>query len=202
VKKFPIYKYQLYFASSACSVELERNVRTTSIPEAAYGDLFTPVNPSDREFLQICVSYGRFFGTRWYSGELWRYSHRKNLSKHKNREIPPGQEGKHLNGERGSGALNQFITQELQYIVSQNDTMRGPTNYYRTWNIRFNEEKGCERKFQRVNHTDINASVTQMGVSRRPIGRGHRFSSSEEPKMERVRKLLCVKLAGCTLRQK
>lgn len=29
VKKFPIYKYQLYFASTASCAELERNVRTT-----------------------------------------------------------------------------------------------------------------------------------------------------------------------------
>jgi len=67
--------------------------------------------------------------------------------------------------------------------------MRGPTNYYRTWNIRFNEEKGRKRKFERVNRVDVNASITQMEVSRRPTGRGHRFSSSEEPKTERVRRL-------------
>ena len=30
-------------------------------------------------------------------------------------------------------------------MASQNDTMRGPTNYYRTGTIRFNEEKGRER---------------------------------------------------------
>jgi soluble epoxide hydrolase/lipid-phosphate phosphatase len=27
IKKFPIYKYQLYFGSPACTMELERNVR-------------------------------------------------------------------------------------------------------------------------------------------------------------------------------
>jgi hypothetical protein len=31
VKKFPIYKYQLYFASKGCVAELEQNVRKTSI---------------------------------------------------------------------------------------------------------------------------------------------------------------------------
>ena len=31
VKKFPIYKYQLYFASKGCVAELEKNVRTISI---------------------------------------------------------------------------------------------------------------------------------------------------------------------------
>ena len=42
--------------------------------------------------------------------------------------------------------LNQIITKELQYIISQNNSMRGPTNYYRTWDIRFNEEKGLKRR--------------------------------------------------------
>ena len=51
MKKFPIYKYQLYFASSACSVELERNVRTIPIPETVDGGLLTLVGHSDREFL-------------------------------------------------------------------------------------------------------------------------------------------------------
>ena len=31
VKKFPTYKYQLYFSSPTCSMELERNVGTTSM---------------------------------------------------------------------------------------------------------------------------------------------------------------------------
>lgn len=145
MRKFPIYKYQLYFASAACTAELERNVRTPSIPETADGDLFTPTGRIDRELLQIFVSYKRLFGTRWYPGELWRYSHGEGQPKHENREIPPGQEGRHLNTKRGLGEYVLIITQELQYITSQNDTMRGPTNYYRTWDIRFNEEKGLER---------------------------------------------------------
>ncbi|KAF9645124.1 alpha/beta-hydrolase [Thelephora ganbajun] len=88
VKRFPIYKYQLYFASTGSSAELERNVRTIPTLEMADGDRLTPANSLDRELLQIFI-----------------------------------------------------FMQELQYIMSQNDTMRGPTNYYRTWNIRFNEEK-------------------------------------------------------------
>jgi len=63
VKKFPIYRYQLYFSSTACSVELERNVCTTSIFEAVAGDPSKPVTPADREFLQILVSHERFCGT-------------------------------------------------------------------------------------------------------------------------------------------
>ena len=62
VKKFPIYKYQLYFSSTACVRELERNVRTTSTPKAVGGGSFTPVNLADHEFLQIFVSYQRLFG--------------------------------------------------------------------------------------------------------------------------------------------
>ena len=63
VKKFPIYKYQLYFSSTACVGELERNVRTTSTFGTVGGGSLTPVNLADREFLQILVSYQRFFGT-------------------------------------------------------------------------------------------------------------------------------------------
>ena len=61
VKKFPTYEYQLYFASTACSGELERNVRTTPISETDDCALFTQVDPADHEFLQICVSYERLF---------------------------------------------------------------------------------------------------------------------------------------------
>ena len=71
VKKFPIYKYQLYFATTACVGELEGNVRTSFTPETADGYLFTPMNRVDHELLQILVSYQRFFGARWYPGELW-----------------------------------------------------------------------------------------------------------------------------------
>jgi hypothetical protein len=63
VKKFPMYKYQLYFASAACSAELERNVRTISIFETVDGDLLTPVDPADHKFLPIFISYKRFFGS-------------------------------------------------------------------------------------------------------------------------------------------
>ena len=63
VKKFPIYKYQLYFSSTTCIGELERNVRITSTFGAVGGGSFTPVNLADREFLQILVSYQRLFGT-------------------------------------------------------------------------------------------------------------------------------------------
>lgn len=62
VKKFPIYKYQLYFSSTACIGELERNVRTIFTLETVDGRSFTPVNLADHEFLQIFVPYQRFFG--------------------------------------------------------------------------------------------------------------------------------------------
>lgn len=38
IKKFPIYKYQLYFGNPACTMELEKNVRTVSILEISGGD--------------------------------------------------------------------------------------------------------------------------------------------------------------------
>ena len=56
MKKFPIYKYQLYFSSTACIGELERNVRTISIFEAVDGESFTQVTLADHKFLQIFVS--------------------------------------------------------------------------------------------------------------------------------------------------
>ena len=63
MKKFPIYKYQLYFSSTACIAELERNVRTTSSFEAVDGESFTPANHADHEFLQIFLSHKRLFGS-------------------------------------------------------------------------------------------------------------------------------------------
>ena len=71
VKEFPIYKYQLYFASAGCTAELERNVRAASAPETADGDLFILTSRIDRGLLQIFVPYECLFGTRRYSGELW-----------------------------------------------------------------------------------------------------------------------------------
>jgi len=34
------------------------------------------------------------------------------------------------------------FSQELKYYIAQNDSFRGPLNYYRTTKIRFDEEKG------------------------------------------------------------
>jgi hypothetical protein len=62
-KKFPIYRYQLYFASTTCSAELERNVRTVSMFETAKGSSLISADPADHEFLQIFVPYERFFGS-------------------------------------------------------------------------------------------------------------------------------------------
>ena len=69
MKKFPIYKYQLYFSSTVCIGELERNVRTACTLGAVAGGSFTPVNLADHEFLPIFVSYQRIFGTRRHPGE-------------------------------------------------------------------------------------------------------------------------------------
>lgn len=71
VKKFPIYKYQLYFASPACIVELDRNVHIVLIFETVHNDLLTPVNSAGHEFLQIFIPFERIFGSRWYPRELW-----------------------------------------------------------------------------------------------------------------------------------
>jgi len=40
-----------------------------------------------------------------------------------------------------------------------------------------------------LTRSDIDLCVSQMEASRRPTGKEHRFSSSEEAKMERVRRL-------------
>lgn len=107
---------------------------------------FTPANSIDHEFLQIFVSHERVFRSRWHPGELWRYSYGKDFPEYQNRKVSPRKKGKLFINKRGSEVLNLATTQELQYITSQNDTVRGSTNYYRTGNIRFNEEKGCDRE--------------------------------------------------------
>lgn len=71
VKKFPIYKYQLYFSDPTCIAELDRNVRTIPIFKPVDDGLFTQVSSADHEFLQIFIPHECLFGTRWYPGELW-----------------------------------------------------------------------------------------------------------------------------------
>lgn len=56
----------------------------------------------------------------------------------------------HLSRKRDSVLLNQIITKELKYIMAQNKNLRGPTNYYRTWRLRCEEEKHRERNFNNL----------------------------------------------------
>lgn len=51
-----------------------------------------------------------------------------------------------LSRKRNFKLLNQIVMKELEYFVSRNESMRGPTNYYRTWKIR-HEEEGCGPHF-------------------------------------------------------
>lgn len=62
MKKFPIYKYQLYFASKGCVAELENNVRKTSI----FGRV--AVIRSHRESIQIVNFFRYAFHTNVFSG--------------------------------------------------------------------------------------------------------------------------------------
>jgi hypothetical protein len=84
-------------------------------------------------------------------------------------------------------------------MASQNDTMRGPTNYYRTGTIRFDEEKGLEHGSPLAASTLT--CVYQVGVFRRRTNREPQFSSSEETKTGRTRRLCYAKASGCIPRQ-